>query len=270
VIADDAELRATLDRIAWFQQQVIRLRATEPNPINYHAATDGFLTEIACSGPCASSSARTRPSWPAPHRHRPSDAVGRRNANMTRPQQFRAALAALVLALAAGAGCDRGPRNFAVVTPEVLYRSGQLDRRTFERVITEHQIKTVVSLRPDRGDAENSDAHEEETCRARGVTFVRIPPRTEDAGGDPLGPVVRAFLAVTDDPANHPILVHCTAGRDRTGTVCAVYRIERDGWPPAQALDEMRRFGFEPDKDAAAGAYANYVLNYRRRDDRSR
>jgi hypothetical protein len=46
MIADDAELKATLDRIAWFQQQVITLRATEKNPVNYHAASGGFLTEI--------------------------------------------------------------------------------------------------------------------------------------------------------------------------------------------------------------------------------
>lgn len=46
MIADDAELRATLARIAWFQDQVMRLRATETNPTNYHAASGGFLTEI--------------------------------------------------------------------------------------------------------------------------------------------------------------------------------------------------------------------------------
>jgi hypothetical protein len=46
VIADDTELKTTLDRIAWFQQQVILLRAAETNPANYHAASSGFLTEI--------------------------------------------------------------------------------------------------------------------------------------------------------------------------------------------------------------------------------
>lgn len=46
MIADDVELNTTLDRIAWFQQQVINLRATEANPANYHAASRGFLTEI--------------------------------------------------------------------------------------------------------------------------------------------------------------------------------------------------------------------------------
>jgi hypothetical protein len=46
VIRDDAELKTTLERITWFQDQVIRLRATEPNPANYHAASCGFLTEV--------------------------------------------------------------------------------------------------------------------------------------------------------------------------------------------------------------------------------
>jgi hypothetical protein len=46
VIPNDAELKATLARITWFQDQVLQLRATETNPVNYHAASGGFLTEI--------------------------------------------------------------------------------------------------------------------------------------------------------------------------------------------------------------------------------
>ncbi len=46
MIADDAELRSTLARITWFQDQVLLLRTTETNPANYHAAAGGFLTEI--------------------------------------------------------------------------------------------------------------------------------------------------------------------------------------------------------------------------------
>jgi tyrosine-protein phosphatase SIW14 len=68
-----------------------------------------------------------------------------------------------------------------------------------------------------------------------------------------------------DDPANHPVLVHCTAGRDRTGAMCAVFRMEFDRWRPDDALAEMREFGFDPEKDAAARAYADYVRSYRAR-----
>jgi hypothetical protein len=46
MIANDRELQTTLERIAWFQQQVAHLRRTETNPANYRAAVSGFLAEI--------------------------------------------------------------------------------------------------------------------------------------------------------------------------------------------------------------------------------
>ena len=46
MIANDQELQTTQERIAWFQNQVARLRKTETNPINYRASVAGFLAEI--------------------------------------------------------------------------------------------------------------------------------------------------------------------------------------------------------------------------------
>jgi hypothetical protein len=46
MIANDQELETTLERIAWFQNQVAQLRRTERNPLNYRGAVSGFLTEI--------------------------------------------------------------------------------------------------------------------------------------------------------------------------------------------------------------------------------
>ncbi|MGH7966977.1 MAG: hypothetical protein ACRERD_35005 [Candidatus Binatia bacterium] len=46
MIANDQQLQTTLDRIAWFQNQVAYLRKTETNPVNYRAAVCGFLAEI--------------------------------------------------------------------------------------------------------------------------------------------------------------------------------------------------------------------------------
>jgi len=46
MIANDQELQTTLERIAWFQQQVAHLRKTEANPVNYRAAVSSFLAEI--------------------------------------------------------------------------------------------------------------------------------------------------------------------------------------------------------------------------------
>lgn len=46
MIANDQELKVTLDRIAQFQAQVAHLRNTESNAANYHASVSGFLAEI--------------------------------------------------------------------------------------------------------------------------------------------------------------------------------------------------------------------------------
>ena len=46
MIANDQELKVTLERIAQFQTQVTRLRNTETNPANYRGAVSGYLTEI--------------------------------------------------------------------------------------------------------------------------------------------------------------------------------------------------------------------------------
>jgi hypothetical protein len=46
MIANDVELRVTLERVARFQNQVAHLRQTEPDPANYHGQVGGFLAEI--------------------------------------------------------------------------------------------------------------------------------------------------------------------------------------------------------------------------------
>jgi hypothetical protein len=46
MIANDQELKVTLERIARFQAQVSYLREKESNPANYHASVSGFIAEI--------------------------------------------------------------------------------------------------------------------------------------------------------------------------------------------------------------------------------
>jgi hypothetical protein len=46
MIANDQELKVTLERIAQFQAQLAHLRKVETNPANYHAAASGFIAEI--------------------------------------------------------------------------------------------------------------------------------------------------------------------------------------------------------------------------------
>jgi hypothetical protein len=46
MIANDEELRTTLERIEWMQQQLAHLRQVEKNPDNFRASAAGFLAEV--------------------------------------------------------------------------------------------------------------------------------------------------------------------------------------------------------------------------------
>jgi tyrosine-protein phosphatase SIW14 len=157
-------------------------------------------------------------------------------------------------------------RNFHIVEDGVLYRSGQLSRPVFERVVREYRVKTVVTLRTTRvKDGPFPDAWEREVCEAQGVRHVRLVPLvwSPDENGDvPAEQNVDKFLELVRDPANHPVLVHCFAGVHRTGTMCAIYRMEVDRWSADAALREMEACGFEADKDAGTRALDDYLRAY--------
>ena len=107
-----------------------------------------------------------------------------------------------------------------------------------------HRIRTIVCLR--EGDRPDDQA-EEGWIKARGLKFVRIVPRQwwpDSSGQTPADESVAEFRKVMDDPANYPVLVHCYAGIHRTGTMCAVFRMDYQGWTNEQAMAEMRTFGY--------------------------
>ncbi len=52
------------------------------------------------------------------------------------------------------------------------------------------------------------------------------------------------FLQIVTNPKRSPVLVHCQHGADRTGTMCALYRVAVQGWSKEEALKEMMQEGF--------------------------
>ncbi len=55
---------------------------------------------------------------------------------------------------------------------------------------------------------------------------------------------VNRFLKIVTDGSRTPVFVHCRHGADRTGTVCAIYRIATEGWSKDEAIEEMTKGGF--------------------------
>ena len=99
-------------------------------------------------------------------------------------------------------------------------------------------IKTVINLR-----AYHSD--KDELAKAGSELKPSRFHMTAWHGGDE--DVIR-FLKVVSDTNNLPAFVHCQHGADRTGLMCAMYRITVCDWTRQDAINEMTQgdFGFHP------------------------
>jgi protein tyrosine/serine phosphatase len=138
-------------------------------------------------------------------------------------------------------------RNFRIVDDGRLYRSGQMSISALKRTIEEYDIRTVINFESTKRERP-LDAEEEKFCLAHDIRYVRIRPREwwADANGVvPAQQPVDQFLKIMDDPNSYPVLIHCFAGMHRTGSYCAIYRMEYQGWTNAEALQELKQLGYE-------------------------
>jgi len=127
-----------------------------------------------------------------------------------------------------------GVENFARVNP-ALYRGGQPTEEGF-RQLKAMGIKTVIDFR--------SYHSTKKQVEAAGMTALEIPLKADLGSTPPDDEALKAFFGVVLDPARQPVYIHCAFGKDRTGTMAAVYRLEVDGWNADEALQEMEAFGY--------------------------
>jgi protein tyrosine/serine phosphatase len=125
---------------------------------------------------------------------------------------------------------QKGLRNFYQVTP-TLYRGAQ-PTAVGMRQLKAMGIKTVLNLRSFNSDRDKLGKTD--------LAYERIAmkawhPERED--------IVR-FLQITTDKSRQPVFVHCQHGADRTGLMCAVYRVAICGWTKDEAIREMTQGGF--------------------------
>ncbi len=114
---------------------------------------------------------------------------------------------------------------------DTLYRSAQPSKEGMKN-LKAAGVETVINLRSlhsdhdEIGDTELAYEH---------IYMKAWHPEEEDA--------VR-FLQIVTNPIRAPFLVHCQHGADRTGTMCALYRVTVQGWSKEEAIEEMMQGGF--------------------------
>ena len=129
--------------------------------------------------------------------------------------------------------------NFHIATP-FLWRSAQPSEEALVRM-KKHGLKTVINLRRD----EPNDSWEKAVAERIGLGYYYFPMEAHDEHD--LGQIEQ-ILAVIQDPANQPALIHCAGGKDRTGLIAAIYKIQYSGQDVEDVYKEMLMFGYHQDR----------------------
>jgi len=142
-----------------------------------------------------------------------------------------------------------GIPRFAEIHPG-LSRGGEPGEAGL-KYLKDRGYKTIVSFLTDPAES----AYVVES----GMKYIHIPMRSGPFSAQPpTQEQVAQFLSVARDSTQYPVFIHCHAGKDRTGAMSAIYRMEACGWSKDEAIEEMKAFGF-------AGRYKrlfNYVNGY--------
>ena len=114
---------------------------------------------------------------------------------------------------------------------DTLYRGAQPTAAGI-RALKKMGVKTIINLRSfhsDRGEIGDT-----------GLAYEHIYMKAWYAEQKE---VVR-FLQIVTDPDRASVFVHCKHGADRTGLMCAIYRVAIEGWSKDDAIAEMTTGGF--------------------------
>jgi uncharacterized membrane protein len=120
-------------------------------------------------------------------------------------------------------------RNFGVVWENKLTRSGMPRSDLGWQWLRQHGTESIVTFRKE-SDVDYGKFGFQRVMR---LPLGSDPPTDEQA---------EKFLRFIQDPANQPVHIHCTAGRDRTGMMTALTRYSIDGWALDRALGEAKAY----------------------------
>lgn len=123
-----------------------------------------------------------------------------------------------------------GLPNLHKISPD-FYRGAQPTAEGM-RELEKMGIKTVICLRAGHSDQEELSGT---TLSLEHVPVKTWSPSRED--------VVRVLKILTDKDRS-PVFLHCQHGADRTGVMCATYRVVVCDWTKEEAIQEMTEGGF--------------------------
>ena len=110
-------------------------------------------------------------------------------------------------------------RNRHVVVPGRVYRTGQLTPAQLEAFVHRYGVRTVINLR-----GRPFDAWYPAEMRATQELGISQEDVTTSANRLPSPGEIRRLIEVFDR-SEHPLVIHCQQGADRTGLAAAMYQL---------------------------------------------
>lgn len=124
--------------------------------------------------------------------------------------------------------------NYSKVIEKKLYRGGQPSKHGLQE-LKKQGIGLVVNLRARNSEKKKIARLFGDKMLSRHLPIYPFRPCEE---------AVIEFLKLFTKEIKFPVFVHCFHGADRTGLMCAMYRIVFEGWDKAAAIIEMKKNGF--------------------------
>ncbi len=143
-------------------------------------------------------------------------------------------------------------RNFLQVNPDFC-TGGQPRLEHFDKLKADG-VKAVLNLRT---PGEHRADEEQQAVEKMGLKYFNIPV----VYTNPTDAQVDEFLKITDDPANRPMFIHCTAAI-RVGAFWMIRRAMRDGLSPDAALEDAKKVGLTNAPHLEAFA-RNYIATHK-------
>lgn len=147
------------------------------------------------------------------------------------------------------------PKRFGVVVPGHIYRSGQISAPLVKRILTKYNIRVIIDLT----SADPNDPDKQAEKQAAVELKIKVLRFTMSGNGTgDINDYANAVIAIANaEKQNLPVLVHCTAGAQRTGGVIAAYRLLVQKTDPNIVEDEIEKYGCAIDDRPVLRSFVN-------------